>query len=209
MITALLLIFDTEATWNRITEAQRKLAYVLFVHLLPLLVLASAAEGYGLSIWGKTRGLSGVPYHYSTQQLYTYIIGQFVFSLLVVIVGAKMLKSLGETFHGRHTYTQAFVSVAYGLSPLFLIRMFDAFPIVPPLVSWIVGIILSIMTMYHGIPRIMLPDPPHAFGLYLVSSVLLLLTSGLARFVTAWYLLGKFPKVDDWVTQMLTHFAHH
>lgn len=208
MITALLLIFDTEATWNKITAAQRKLFYVFIVHLIPLLVLSGAAEGYGLYLWGKPRGVAGITYQFSQTQLYTYVIGQFILSLIVVFVGAKLLKSLGETFHGRHTYTQAFVSVAYGLSPLFLIRMFDAFPIVPPVVSWAVGIVLSIMTLYHGIPRIMLPDPPHAFGLYLVSSVLLLLISGLARFVTAWYLLGKFPKVDECVAQLISHLSH-
>ena len=43
-----------------------------------------------------------------------------------------MVKSIGETFHGRHTYTQAFTTVAYSLSPLFLLRLLDAFPGVSP-----------------------------------------------------------------------------
>ena len=33
--------------------------------------------------------------------------GQFLLSLLVVVAGAKMVKSMGETFRGRNTYTQA------------------------------------------------------------------------------------------------------
>ena len=37
------------------------------------------------------------------------------------------------------------------------------------------------------------PDPSHAFGLYLMSALLLVLVSGLVRFVTAAYLGGKFP----------------
>ena len=208
MIKALLLIFDTEATWDRIVASQRKLGYVLVVHLLPLLILVGAAEGYGLMVWGKKRGLISSIHKFSLTEMLTYEIMQFLLSLVVVFLGAKLLKSLGDTFHGRHSYSQAFVSVAYGLSPLFLMRIFDAFEFVPPVVSWAVGIVVSIMILYHGIPRIMLPDPPHAFGLYVMSSVLLLMTTGLVRFATMYYLAGKFPKVDEFVAQMLAHFAH-
>ena len=28
----------------------------------------------------------------------------------VVFIGAKLIKSIGETFHGRHTFTQAFAA---------------------------------------------------------------------------------------------------
>ena len=40
------------------------------------------------------------------------------------------------------------------------------------------------------------PDPAHAFGLFLMSALLLVLVSGLVRFVTASYLQGKFPKLQ-------------
>jgi len=56
--------------------------------------------------------------------------------------------------------------------------------------------------LYQGVPRMMEPDPPHAFGLYLMSSLLLLFITGLARFVTAWYLQGKFLTVDAFVTSL-------
>ena len=69
---------------------------------------------------------------------------QFLLSLLVVFVGANMLTAIGETFRGRHTYTQAFTTIAYGLSPLFLLRLLDAFKEVNPWVTWSIGIILSI-----------------------------------------------------------------
>jgi Yip1 domain len=208
MIKALLLIFDTEATWDRIVASHRKMSYVLFVHLIPLLLLTSAAEGYGLVTWGKMRGEIAQPYKFPIPQTIVYEIGQVLLSLIIVFVGAKLLKSLGETFHGRHTYGQAFVAVAYGLSPMFLLRTFDAFPIVPPLISYAVGIILSIMIMYHGIPRIMLPDPPHAFGLYVISSVLLFMITGLARFATMYFLAGRFSRLDELIGQLVSHFTH-
>ena len=110
---------------------------------------------------------------------------QLVLSLAVVFVGANLVKSIGETFHGRHTYTQAFTAVAYSLSPLFLLRLFDAFTGISPWATWAIGIVLSIAVLYHGVPRMMEPDPSHAFGLYLMSALLLVLVTGLARFVTA------------------------
>jgi hypothetical protein len=113
----------------------------------------------------------------------------------VVFAGAKLVKSVGETFRGRHTYNQAFTAVAYGLGPLFLLRLFDTFSGISPWAPWGVGIVLSISVLYQGLPRVMEPDPSHAFGLYLMSAVLLALITGMARFVTAGYLQGEYPKL--------------
>ena len=113
-----------------------------------------------------------------------------------------MLKSIGETFHGRHTYPQAFTTVAYGLSPLFLFHLLDAFPKVYPWVGWSIGIILSIAALYYGVPRMMEPDPPHAFGLFLMSSLLLVCVTGVLRFVTAAYLQGIFDKLQVIVSDL-------
>ena len=122
--------------------------------------------------------------------------GQCLLWLLVVFVGANLLKAIGETFHGRHTYIQAFTAVAYGLSPLFLLRLLDAFSVISPWLSWSIGILLSVAVLYSGVPRMMEPDPAHGFGLFFMSAVLLVLVSGLVRFVTAAYLQGKFPKLQ-------------
>ena len=122
MIKALLLIFDPMATWEGIFRARRSLAFILVMYLLPLLLLASAAEGYGLVHWGKWQGEVGrAPSSSPVREAVVVETGQFLLSLVVVFVGANMIKSIGETFHGRHTYTQAFTTVAYGLSPLFLL----------------------------------------------------------------------------------------
>ena len=68
--------------------------------------------------------------------------------------------------------------------------------------SWAIGIILSIAVLYHGVPRMMEPDPSHAFGLYFMSALLLVLVTGLVRFVTAAYLQGKFPKLQAIVSDL-------
>jgi hypothetical protein len=48
----------------------------------------------------------------------------------------------------------------------------------------------------------MLPDPPHAFGLYLSSAIFLTISTGLVRFLTWWYLLGRFEKLETWINEL-------
>ncbi len=56
MIKALLLIFDPNATWDGIIRARRSVGSILLIYLLPMLLLISACEGYGLVHWGKRQG---------------------------------------------------------------------------------------------------------------------------------------------------------
>ena len=199
MIKALLLIFDPTATWEGIFRARRTVTSVLLIYLFPMLLLVAVVEGYGLVHWGKWQGEVGRLRKFPVGEAAIIEAAQFLLSVLVVFLGTKMIKSIGETFHGRHTYTQAFTAVAYGLSPFFLLRLLDAFSWASawaPWVPWAIGISLSIGVLYHGVPRMMEPDPPNAFGLFLMSALLLALLTGLLRFVTATYLQGKFPKVQ-------------
>ena len=209
MFKALLLILEPTATWEKIFLARRGMVFILLVYLLPLLLITSAGEAYGLIHWGKARGEVPEVAHvkpFARGETAIYESAQFLLSLVMVFAGAKMLKSIGETFHGRHTYTQAFTAIAYGLSPLFLLRLPDAFLSVNPWVTWSIGIILSIAVLYHGVPRMMEPDPSHAFGLFFMGSLLLVLITGIVRFVTAWYLMGKLKKVEelisDWAARL-------
>lgn len=203
MIKALLLIFDPVATWERIVLARRSWLFVLTAFLLPLLLLTSLVEGFGLVQWGVIQKDLPRPKLFSLAEAFVYLSAQGLISLVIVIVAAWLIKSLGETFHGRHSFTQAITAVAYGLSPLFALRVLDAFPGLSPWVAWGIGILLSTAVLYHGLPRVMLPDPPHAFGLYLMSVILLIIITGLARFVTAWYLAGRFKSFERLVADLI------
>ena len=202
MIKALLLIFEPIGTWEEIRRARRGMVFVLTAYLLPLLVLVSAVTGYGLVHWGKWQTDVRRLRSFSLGEAVVVEVAQFLVSLVVVFIGAKLLKSLGETFHGRHTYRQTITTVAYGLSPLFLLRLLDVFPGVPWWVSWAIGVILSVAVLYHGVPRMMEPDPSHAFGLYLMSTLVLVLVTALARFLMGAYLEGKFPKLQTFISDL-------
>jgi uncharacterized membrane protein YecN with MAPEG domain len=205
MIMALLVIFNPMATWERIFRAQRSVIFIFCVSVLPLLALTSAAEGYRLISWDRAGDLKPLK-PFAAGEAIIYEVAQLIVSVLVVFLGGKLIRALGETFHGRHTYTQAFTTAAYGLGPLFLLRFLDGVKDVSPWLSWSIGIILSLAALYHGVPRVMQPDPPHAFGLFLMSGMLLMFITGLARFVTFWYLHGKFPVLEAAVADLATRW---
>jgi hypothetical protein len=85
---------------------------------------------------------------------------------------------------------------------MFLLRLLDAFPPVNPWVSWSIGILLSVTVLYQGVPRVMQPDPPQAFGLFFMSALLLTISTGLVRLVTACYLGGSFKSLEAFVSNL-------
>lgn len=197
MIKGLLLLFDTARTWELIAHVPRRWALVLVNHFIPLLLLTSLAEGYSLAHWGRLQVITHRIKIFSPAEAVGYETAQALLTLAMLFISAKLVKSLGDTFHGRHTFGQAVVALAYGMSPLLLLRFFNVIPTLSPWATWAVGIILTVAILYYGLPCIMQPDPPHAFGLYLVTSLLLILISGLIRFLTAWYLIGKFERLNE------------
>lgn len=202
MIKAVLLLLEPLRTWERIALAERGMGMILLTHVLPLLALTSAAEAYGMMHWGDWRGEVVALKLFTLPEAVGFQIMQLVVQFTVLFLGAKLLKSLGETFHGRHTYLQAFTAVAYGLGPFWTLRLLDVFPAVHPWVSYAVGMMLTIVVLYHGIPRVMMPDPPQAFGLYLMGCLLLTLIAGLGRFVVIWLQQGRFEAMENFLTRI-------
>jgi len=194
MINAFLLMFEPMKTWERIAQLRRSVAFVLFTYLIPLLALVSAAEGYALVNWGKWGNWGGFTYkprHFTAGEVIFYGALQCAVVLVIVFVAAKVMQSMGTTFHTRHTFSQVFACIAYSLGPMILLRFLDLFPKLSPWVPYAVGVLFTIAVLYHGVPRMLDPDPAHAFGLYVSSILLLVLTTGVARFVTKRYLEGQ------------------
>ncbi len=203
MIKALFLIFQTGAAWERVEKAHRSAASVLVFYLLPMLLLVAFVDGYGLVKWGELQ--AGLGHHlrkFPVNQVFVYEAARLLLMLLIVAVCSVLIKILGENFHGHYTCQQTFTLVAYGLSPLFLLRLLDVAPEVVSWATWAIGIGLSIKILHQGIWYVMQPAPPNAFALYLMSSLLLITTTGLARFVTAWYLAGRFQSADNFISHL-------
>lgn len=199
MIKAVLLVLEPLRTWDHIALAGRSVWRIFLTYVVPLLLLTSVIEAWGMMKWGDWRGdvMGPDPFKFQLPAAVGFQLVQWLVHLITLFLGARMVKNLGETFHGRHTYQQAFTAVAYGLGPFWSLRVMDAFPSVNPWVSYTLGMILMVAVLYHGIPRCMMPDPPQAFGLYITASVLLALTAGLGRFLVWWLQLGRFQVLEE------------
>ena len=184
MIKALLLIFYTVPTWDRIVESRRNIGFILGVYLLPLLLLSSAGEVYGLMYWGKSRSEYGGLVQLSQNAAAYYAVIKITLCLASVFVIAKIIQSIAVSFRGRQTYVQAFTCTAYGISPLLALHLLNGLPNMPAWVTWAMGIALCATVLYQGMPRVLDPDPTHTLGLYFMSVLMLLMTTALVQFLT-------------------------
>lgn len=186
MIRALMLIFDPAATWEKIESGPKNAAQAFFLFLLPIMLLSTVVEGWELLHFGTDRASIGdLPVRHvrvSQELVLRYEAAQFIFGLIIVFGGAALFRKIGEGFHRRHSYGETFVTLAYSVSPLLVVRMLNGLPHVNTWVWWGIGVSLSVAALYRGIPRIMKPDPSNAMGLYLLCSLILFVTSGLAHF---------------------------
>ena len=190
MIKVFFLFFESAGTWDRISQAQRSLTTVMVTHLLPMLACVGLVEGWGLHNWGKWQPGFHLIKEFSITTIISFEAIQLILSVAMVLVSALLLLKISRTFHSRGTYTQAFTAVAYAFSPLFLMQLFNAGPSINPWAIWGIGIAMTLWVFYQGLPRVLQPDPTHAFGLYLSMVFVLVLTSGITRILTGLYLLG-------------------
>ena len=210
MIRALLLIFDPAATWERIALAQRSVYFVLLVHLLPVLAITLGVETYGMVRLGESRRmLSDLPatvYPVPLEAALRYAETAFGLYLAAILLGARVVQKVGNSFQAMHTYQQVLTTVAYGFGPYFLCRMLDA---LPPLNTWLcfsAGIALSLPAFYHGVPQVMRPDPARAFGLFLTVFIVMTMFMGVAHFVGVAVLHEQFLPA---LQKVLSKFAPH
>jgi hypothetical protein len=206
MFRVFFLIFEPGVAWERIAQARRGYVFILVTYLLPIILLATAVEGWGLLRWGKWQEYFQKTRDFSKTTVLHFEILQALMLLAVVFISAALLHAASQNFHGRRTYLQVFTTVAYSFSPMFLLHLLNAEPTMHPFVPWALGITLTVWILYQGVPRVLAPDPAHAFGVYLSAVFILVLASGLTRFLTGMFLLGRFNFSHSWFTRELGQF---
>jgi hypothetical protein len=209
MIKVFFLIFEPTVAWEKIAQARRGFVFISVLHILPFLLVGTALESWGLHLHGKWQPRFDRYKLFSVPEIINFEIIQFVLLFAVVLVTALLIYKIAQTFQDRLSFLQAFTTAAYGFSPFFLAHFLDAGATVHPAVPWLVGIGLIMWILYQGIPRVMQPDPTHAFGVYLSSIIVVVLTSGLERVVTGMYLLGYMDLQHSWLSRKLTQIFGH
>jgi Yip1 domain len=209
MIKVFFLIFEPAVAWEKVALARRGYVFILATYLLPFILLAAAVEGWGLQHWGKWQPKFQIFKAFSPHEVLVYEGIQFFLLLATVLVCALLILRVSQTFHERNNYLQSLTLMAYAFSPMFLLHLLDAVPTMNPWAPWGIGVALTVWILYQGIPRVLQPDPTHAFGLYLSTMFVVILISGLARLITAMYLLGYMDFQHSWLTRELSRFLPH
>jgi hypothetical protein len=50
-----------------------------------------------------------------------------------------------------------------------------------PWVTLAIGMVLTYAVLYQGVPKVLVPDPPQAFGLYVMGGLLIIMIAGMGR----------------------------
>jgi hypothetical protein len=208
MIKVFFLIFEPNVAWERIARARRGFLFITIIHLLPLILAGTAVETWGLQRSGKLQHL-GMFKRFTPDEIVTFESIQFVVFFAMVFATALLVYKIAQTFQDKLNFLQAFTTVAYGYSPIFLFHFLDASAVMPPAVPWLIGIALVMWIFYQGIPRVMQPDPTHAFGVYISTIIVVILISGLARILTGMYLVGYMDLRHSWLYQKVQPFLGH
>jgi Yip1 domain len=180
MIKALLLIVAPASTWERIARSRRSIPFIFFLYLLPTIALSMVIEILGhnyLVRFFTDPDVKPIPRELAIH----WGVAELVAGLLVTVLFCLVVQLCARTFHNRNTATQCFTVAAFALGPFYLIHIFDAVPVLSQWITLGVGIALTLMTLYHAIPLVLKPDPPHAFGLFVMSCFVFIMLAGLAR----------------------------
>src|SRR5665213_2129883 len=199
-------ICEPTVTWERVALKQRGFVYILCTYLLPFILLDTAVEGWGLETYGKWQPKFQRIHACTHTTVIHFEILQALLMLAVVLVSAKLLQIAAESFHGRRNFLQTFTTVAYGFSPMFLLYLFNASPTISPWIPWGLGAAITVWILYQGIARVLQPLPVHAFGVYLSAAFIVVLISGLARLVTAMYVLGEINLQQSPLTRQIARW---
>jgi hypothetical protein len=197
MIKALQLIFTPFPVWERIALSQRGLLWALCAHLLPLAAVTLAIEGFLLARWGMASGEFRMHRPVPVDLAVRYAASYFTVLIAGVFFSALILKWASESFNVVASYSQCFIVMAYGFSPIFLARILDGIPQLNTWVCWAIGAAGAVSVLYHGIGMMLRPEQTKGFGLYLMTIIIVILVSALSHFAAVSVLQGKALRPRD------------
>jgi hypothetical protein len=190
MIRAFQMIFAPDSAWWKIAEKNRHMLFVLIFSTLPLILVALALEGAGLEILGESLGEFG-RINVVREAIIRYELTHLALDLAFLLGGAWFLISVAKSFNSDVTISQAFSTLAYGSSPIFLMHALDGLPHLHTWLCWGIGAGLSVRALYHGVAINLKPEQTKGMGLYIVAAFIVLFLSGLAHFVAITILHNK------------------
>ncbi len=196
----LFFIVSPTTTWNRVVSARHGVVFIFLFYLLPMMVVTALIEGHGLMLFGRQQVEEGMNNRFTLSKVFVYEVGSALISLVLVFQAAVFIKSLANSCHNRNNFKQCLTVMLYSAGPMFLVQWFNGFPNMYYWLTWLIGVSLTMSALYHGLPRIMEPDPPSAMGLYIGSALTVFLLQLGGRILTGYYLAGNFKSLEFFLT---------
>jgi len=151
---AISLLYNPDHEWKVINEKKESmtsiyLTYLVFFAAIPPVSAYIGATYVGWKIGDETHKLT------PDSALYLSIIA-YVAILVAVLVVAWFVGWMAKTYGAKPSFDQCLALVAYSCTPLFVVGIFGAYPILwlDMLVS-LVAIAMAVKLLYKGVPIIM------------------------------------------------------
>jgi hypothetical protein len=190
------IIFSPESAWDQITASRRGNCFVFIIYWVPMFSLLGLVEGHGLILLGREQVAQGMDDRFTLAKVTIYEIGNGLITLGLVCLAALFIKYFANACHARNRLGQSLAVMLHASGPLLLVQLFNGFPDMYLWLTWLLGITVMLGTLYHGLPRMMQPDPPSAMGLYVGSAAIVFLLMLGGRLLTGFYLAGDFKKFE-------------
>ncbi len=191
MIRTLQLLIFPGQTWDRIVTRGHGAWSAICFSMLPLMLAGGLVDGYSLVTWGQKVGLFG---HYSAlpeNLAWRYEAARISFHLIALFFSAFLLFLAARGFNFAVSYGKCLLMLSYGFCAVALGWFFDAIPPLNSWIGWSFGMVLAVSILYHGVALVLKPDQTKGFGLYLMSVMVLLASSGLAQYAALFFLMRE------------------
>jgi hypothetical protein len=124
----------------------------------------------------------------SVVQLVGFEILQAALTTGLILILAICMTANANACHRQIRVRQTLRLLFHAAGPLVLVQFLNAIPSLNVWISWLMGLVLSLGALYHGLPRILKPDVPSAMGLFFSSAVMFTSLMLMGRLLTYWYL---------------------
>lgn len=193
-----MLLINSQATWGRIAARRRGWMFSAVVYLFPVLIFSGLIEAIGLFHYGQGQIARGLNMErYSAERLAVFEVVQAGGFLGLIFIAAVCMKSFGNACHNRNRLHQGLLVMVHAIGPLILLQAGNGIPGMSVWITWVPGVIMVMVSLYYGVPRILRPDPPSAMGLFVATSAVVFLLSLFWRLLTYWYLSGEIKVWAD------------
>lgn len=197
LIKDVLLVVQPVSAWNRLAAEPRSVPFIFFIYFLPVLALASVAEGAGLMVHVQRHLAASAINRLDLSKVLAYEGLEIATLLVSVLACAIFIKMFSNTCSRRNTLAQSLTLLLHSLGPLLLIQLFNVIPGINPWLTWSVGLLLALGALYHGLPRILQPDAPSALGLFLGSAFVVCTLLFIVRLFFCWFLFRQFRPLEN------------